>query len=236
MGCADRSQRRRDRGAADRAALRAGWLRAAGSSSRRSLVLSLKKEPKDRRTQRVQRPLADYAEQGGGSRRQHCARRKRRDAARRLAEQARKTALFRTPAPGARRRTASSSAVFRSAHFRRRFQRRDVILIPVCFSIRGWMRIESEKQEAKTASPARRFLLLTFGQPLAACCLPLASCARCQPPGYLSSAASCSRRAAIFASASACLARSLATTFSGADCTKRSLESFFMTEARNPSQ
>ncbi len=211
---------------------RAGWLRAAGSASRRSLVLSLKKEPKDRRTQRGQRPLADYAEQEGGSRRQHRARRKRRDAARRLAEQARKTALFRTPVPGARRRTASSSAVFRSAHFRRRFQRRDVILIPVCFSIRGWMRIESEKQEAKTASPARRFLLLTFGQPLAARC----PCGCCQPHGYLSSAASCSRSAAIFASASACLARSLATTFSGADCTKRSLESFFMTEVRNPSQ
>ena len=51
---------------------------------------------------------------------------------------------------------------------------------------------------------------------------------------YLS-AASCSFRAAIFASASACLARSLATTFSGADCTNRSLESFFITEARNPS-
>lgn len=48
-------------------------------------------------------------------------------------------------------------------------------------------------------------------------------------------AASCSRRAAIFASASACLARSLATTFSGADCTKRSFESFFITEARKPS-
>ncbi len=41
--------------------------------------------------------------------------------------------------------------------------------------------------------------------------------------------------AAIFASASACLARSLATTFSGADYTKRSFESFFITLARNPS-
>ena len=56
------------------------------------------------------------------------------------------------------------------------------------------------------------------------------------PPsdGYFK-AASCSLRAAILASASACLARSLATTFSGADCTKRSFESFFITEARKPS-
>ncbi len=54
-------------------------------------------------------------------------------------------------------------------------------------------------------------------------------------PARYFSAASCSRIAAILASVSACLARSLATTFSGADCTKRSLESFFITLARNPS-
>ena len=40
-------------------------------------------------------------------------------------------------------------------------------------------------------------------------------------------AASCSRSAAILASASACLVRSLATTFSGADETNLSFESFF---------
>lgn len=58
----------------------------------------------------------------------------------------------------------------------------------------------------------------------------------CPPPleNYFR-ASSCSRSAAILASASACLARSLATTFSGADCTKRSFESFFITEARKPS-
>ncbi len=48
-------------------------------------------------------------------------------------------------------------------------------------------------------------------------------------------ASSCARIAAILASVSACLARSLATTFSGAEETKRSFESFFITEARNPS-
>lgn len=48
-------------------------------------------------------------------------------------------------------------------------------------------------------------------------------------------AASCSRIAAIFASASAFLARSFSTTAAGADCTKRSFESLRSTLCRNPS-
>ena len=45
-----------------------------------------------------------------------------------------------------------------------------------------------------------------------------------------------SRSAFIFASASFFLAYSVSTTFCGAPLTNRSLESFFITDARNPSR
>ena len=57
----------------------------------------------------------------------------------------------------------------------------------------------------------------------------------CNHRGGQFNAASCSRIAAIFASASAFLARSLSTTAAGADCTKRSFESLRSTLCRKPS-
>ena len=58
----------------------------------------------------------------------------------------------------------------------------------------------------------------------------------CNHRGGQFNAASCSRIAAIFASASAFLARSLSTTAAGADCTKRSFESLRSTLLINNSR
>ena len=55
-------------------------------------------------------------------------------------------------------------------------------------------------------------------------------------PLYYFRAAMRSRSAFIFASASFFLAYSVSTTFCGAPLTNRSLESFFITDARNPSR
>ena len=68
---------------------------------------------------------------------------------------------------------------------------------------------------------------LVFGEFLAHCCIWFFIYFNCSKRSLI---------AAILASASAFLARSLATTFSGAELTKRSFESFFITLAKKPSR